>query len=564
LVVLQAAVGLIPCPLDICDVDGNCATTAVDALHVLKKAVGEDVELLCNCPEITTTTTTLPNIAECSSAELFALAGSDLDLGWKGSGHNAEIIEGASITFGILRRCSSNQSECIIDSDCPSGTCDLTCSCDPTSNDTDCEITGPTSPSACVSDSSILCTTNEDCIGNGDRCVKFFGPPLPLVASGVPTCISTWFQEPISGTADWTLGQAAASASLRARVFLGIDIETPCPRCGTFDEGGGGLAVGDLALCEGGINDGLTCTVNAVSPDFAGISADCPPDVSTNIAGQGLNVGWRELTVGTTSTTATLVCGAPFDNLHPSSGAAVCLNDFSPCSSNADCPSAPCGVYCHCGFCDDGGGPDPDRSCFDDTDCNGGTCTSDPSDTHLSQGNSNPCESLVCGEVSPEECCVAGEPGCASPTQLTGECNSIPAACLTDQECASGGNGDTCVLGPTPCFDNTITRSGAASPLGDYCLDDPNVGACTSNADCAVGACVPDSAEPIFVSLFCLPASANAGVNASAGTPGPSAIVLNAAAIACRCGDGIVGCEEQCDDGNNTSSDGCDQACRAE
>jgi proprotein convertase subtilisin/kexin type 5 len=34
--------------------------------------------------------------------------------------------------------------------------------------------------------------------------------------------------------------------------------------------------------------------------------------------------------------------------------------------------------------------------------------------------------------------------------------------------------------------------------------------------------------------------------------------------FACRCGDGKVGCSEQCDDGNNVNGDGCDQACRTE
>ena len=40
------------------------------------------------------------------------------------------------------------------------------------------------------------------CGGDGGQCVKFFGPPLPLSAEGTPTCITTYFQEDISGTAD--------------------------------------------------------------------------------------------------------------------------------------------------------------------------------------------------------------------------------------------------------------------------------------------------------------------------------------------------------------------------
>jgi cysteine-rich repeat protein len=32
----------------------------------------------------------------------------------------------------------------------------------------------------------------------------------------------------------------------------------------------------------------------------------------------------------------------------------------------------------------------------------------------------------------------------------------------------------------------------------------------------------------------------------------------------CRCGDGVVGCVEECDDGNQGNGDGCDQICRLE
>jgi hypothetical protein len=45
---LSAAVGLAPCALCACDVDGSTAVTASDALFVLSYAVGQPVEL--NCP----------------------------------------------------------------------------------------------------------------------------------------------------------------------------------------------------------------------------------------------------------------------------------------------------------------------------------------------------------------------------------------------------------------------------------------------------------------------------------------------------------------------------------
>ena len=53
-------------------------------------------------------------------------------------------------------------------------------------------------------------------------------------------------------------------------------------------------------------------------------------------------------------------------------------------------------------------------------------------------------------------------------------------------------------------------------------------------------------------------------INAAGGIPGPGAITFKSVIFACRCGDNDVGCDEQCDDGNNANGDGCDQACRNE
>jgi hypothetical protein len=566
---LNAAVGLVVCDLSVCDVNCSGTITAPDALSILNVAVSLPVEGFCDCGPTTTTTmgsttttTTGPTttttmgatLPGCSSAQFFAKAGSDLDTGWKGTGHNAEIIEGASITFAVLKRCSSDDSVCRIDTDCPSGTCDLTCDCNPGSGDTECEVTGPTTPSACSADTSLPCATNQDCVdaAAGTRCVKFFGPPLPLVASGVPVCVTTYFQEPLTGTANSATGEGVAAASLKSRVHLGIGIGLPCPGCL-------GAAVGDVATCTGAgsPNEGLPCTVHAISPLFGGVSSDCPPVVTSNISGEGLNIGFKKVTTGTASKTATLPCGFGF---HPSLGNALCLDNFTACTSNNDCPGSQCGVYCHCGFCDG----DSTLPCFDDGDCDGGTCGSDLNVSSLNQYNSNACQSLVCGEVSSEQCCVTGEPGCAQPTGLIGECIDVPTACGSDLECQNAGSGDTCILTPTPCFESTITRTGVAAPLGKYCTDDPNVGACTNNGDCAVGTCVPDSSEPVTAALFCVPATASSAINGAAGTPGPGAIAFKAALISCRCQDNIIGCDEECDDGNNINGDGCDQACRNE
>lgn len=518
LFILKAAVGIESCPVPVCTCDpsGNGLISANDALICLRKALGFPITLECPAP-------CDGKSAPCDTIELIVQSGSDLDSGWKGPGHDADIIEGASVSFAILSRCSDDQSVCQINADCSTGPCEATCDCGGT-GDTECEVKGPTGESACLGDTSIPCTADFECTGAGGLCVPFFGPPLPLAASGTPVCVTTYFAEDFSGTIDVATGDVAARAALRSRVHLGLNIQSPCPSCG-----GRGAAVGASSRCAGGPHDGAPCTVEAVSPQFGGVSSDCPPDRTANVSGQGLNILFREFTTAKVTASAVIQCGFPFNGLHPSTGNGACLDDFSPCNSNADCTGTTCGLYCHCGFCDSGDGPDPDLPCMDDSQCDEGSlCSADPQKQLASQAQPNGCASLVCGDVNTEQCCTADDgPACADPTGLDGECNVYPSPCSTDHECVLGGNGDACVRTPRACFENTITRTGSPQPFGSYCTEDSEVAACTSDSDCGVGPCVSGTSEPVTVSLFCIPGTASSGINAAAGLPGPAAVELN-------------------------------------
>ena len=46
LATLRAAVAIAPCDIAMCDVDGSCGVTASDALRVLTRSTGQDIELL--------------------------------------------------------------------------------------------------------------------------------------------------------------------------------------------------------------------------------------------------------------------------------------------------------------------------------------------------------------------------------------------------------------------------------------------------------------------------------------------------------------------------------------
>jgi cysteine-rich repeat protein len=602
LYILKTAVGAVTCtPTCVCDVNNSGGVSATDALTCLKKAVGQAVTLDCGAGCGGVTTTTLPpegceanvpvgcpaKLNTCTSADFVSQTGSDLDTGWNGLGHNQDLVGGATIAIDIVRRCVDDPNTiCKIDADCTTGTCRPFCDCDDPNNSI-CDVTGPTGQRRCVKDLAV-CSTNTDC-GAGGRCEHFFGPPLPTSAANTPACITSYFQEDITGTADSETGEGVARTLLRSRVHLGVTNDKPCPACGLASQN---PQVGQAYSCSGGPNNGQACTVEAVSPTFGGVSSSCPPDATSNVSGEGLAIRFREVTTGTTTRTAEIPClfsGGCVDGLGPNNGqcatnadCARCTNDLStPCSSNADCsggtcatsPDQPisCGLYCHCGFCNN----DPQKPCFNGEDCAPNEICQAGNSTTGQQDQPNACSDLVCGRANAEECCNTQQDGStvcpeASSTGLSGKCSLKPfLACSTDPQsdlfgaCSQQGGGD-CVASARPCFGGEISRTGLPSPIGTYCVDDPSKGACTSNADCATGACVADTSEPQTVALFCVPKTTSAAINAAAGIPGPGAITFNSVIFACRCGDGKVGCSEQCDDGNNTNGDGCDQACRTE
>jgi hypothetical protein len=539
-------------------------------------------------------------VPPCSSAKVFAVAGSDLDSGYNGLGHNAEIVEGASIALRIARRCSNDSNLCESDADCGAGCCNLTCDCD--GPDTECEITGPTHERRCLR-SLEPCDTEADCPPQ-QACEHFFGPPLPLSAAGTPVCVTTVFRSDVTGTttpppaltgtADLSTGETEVSASLRSRVHLGELGTQPCPRCGQLSQD---PDVGDVFTCERGPNNGQPCTVNAVSPDFGGVSFDCPPDAADNVSGFGLAIIFDNVTTGTVAKQTGVACAPPLDAQHPSSGnPLLCLDDFSACTTNADCsrcsnnlqtpcdtnadcsdggtcavaPDQPvtCGIFCHCGYCDN----DPDQPCFSDADCSdGGTCAAGELPV-LTQGQPNACDTLLCGEKAQDECCPSSDATCINGgTPLIGECSLASfRLCNSNADC-SGTNSGTCVFGPRPCFDLRIRRTGTPDPLDRLCCNTAGDGPpictateCDTNADCSGGNECIDAASPVSAGLFCIPPTANDGINSAGGIPGPGAISLRSLIEVCRCGDGKIGCDEQCDDGDLANGDGCNESCQEE
>jgi len=526
--------------------------------------------------------------APCDLVELRLGPASELDLGWNGAGHDQPLGSGATLSLAVVRRCSASGAVCLFDGDCLSGeTCDATCDCDG-GPDSVCEITGPVDQKRCLVATHVPCLVDGDCPVNGGTCESFFAPPLPLSADGTPTCVTSYLTGDLTGTVDLQSGQTEAVGSLRWRVHLGITLSKPCPRCGAVAQN---PQVGDTFTCDGGPRNGSPCTVAGVAQYFGGTSYDCPPDANSNVSGIGLPIRMDRLSTQPQSVDATLPCGSSLAALHPSNGGARCLDTFAPCSTNADClrcsgaptiacsenadcvgngtcaaaPEQPiaCGLYCHCGFCNG----DPDAPCFSDAQCGAGeTCQQGTGSTQQSQNNN--CTDLTCGLGGFERCCDNADPSCVNPTPMVGECaDQAYRGCSNNSDCTNAGAAGPCLLSNRACFENRILRTGFPSPLGSYCLAEPVPGACTTNADCSVGACTPYVMKPRLDALFCVPPTASASINAASGVPGPATISLDATmyfdgnGVACICGNGVLECTEQCEDGNAINGDGCDQNC---
>ncbi|MBI5503725.1 MAG: hypothetical protein HY899_02915 [Deltaproteobacteria bacterium] len=551
-----------PC---ICDVNGDGNITAGDALLCLGFSVGWPVLLNCKCT----------TGAACTSAELTTLIGSDLDSGWTGLGHNADVVIGSTITARTLRRCSDNDAACVKDSDCGSNDCKATCDC---LDDNLCDITGPTHQKHCVT-TLANCLTNAEC-PVGVSCVATFGPPLPLSSGGTPACVVTYFDGLLSGTADAGAGTGVMSANLRSRVHLGELLGRPCPRCGTPAQN---PQVGQQFTCEGGQTPGAACTVEGVSPNFGGVSHDCAPTTGSNMSGAGLTIRFNEVTTGTTTKTAKLPCKNYSFTSNPLSGTGKCIDDDLACSSNADCrrctgdpttactgeaqcagkgtcaeaPDQPisCGFWCQCGFCNN----NPSLPCFESGDCpQGQTCqvgTGTNNAQNSPQQKPNDCASdkNICGMEQDERCAQT----------LDGRCSLQEyRSCNDDSTCQSNGAG-VCEFDFRPCFEPRISRTGVPSPLGAYCTD--TLATCTANADCGVGGtCANDTSVPQTVALFCVPQTGSPAINNAAGITGPGAVAVKGFIRVCRCGDGAIGCDEQCDDANTVNGDGCDDYCQDE
>jgi len=232
-----------------------------------------------------------------------ASSGTDLDNGWSGVSHNFPIVAASTLQF-CLSGCDGSGD----------GTCEAH------------GATGPNSPNHAT-----------------------FGPPLPLLAAGVPVCVVNRFRDPsIDGRANPATGAIDATVNLLSDVYL-TSAGRVCPQCT-------GGAVGDRGVCDSGTREGSACVVEGVI-DVRGnrtyhLSSACVP--------AGTPSGTLDLALPLTTGSSTLTGPTPCRGAAEDNG---CRG--SACAS--ECTGNACVARTADGRCVDAKGGVSQVCCDDDT-----------------------------------------------------------------------------------------------------------------------------------------------------------------------------------------------------
>ncbi len=400
-----------------------------------------------------------------------------LDTGWTGNGHDATVISNGKVTVAVSG-CTNAVPPC--------GVCTYS---GPIAN------TSGLQSQRCVggANNTKPCTAASVCPGGS--CKFFFGSYLPLAAGGVSTCVENTFAGGISGTADMATGDSTGLASVTSRVFNGITLSNPCPRCVS-------------GSCDAGPNMGSACTVSGSSPNasFGSTSLDCPPAGGALIATLPINLN------NTTATFTRTLAAA-----NPSCTAGGWTTNKCQCDTCDDAASTPCAANADC--------PIPGGICGG-LRCTGGSNVGAPCPT---AGASSVCPGAACGRkgtaTAANQCdggsgdCAA-DPGTPSPNDrkcVTGPnenfCTPVETfrGCGADSDCPFAG--DTCTLSRfRDCFDNgtlgeTVKATGQPDPP------------------------VAHMSDPKLAAMFCIGPTTSASVNNAAGLPGLGRLELTGHAV---------------------------------
>ena len=204
-----------------------------------------------------------------------------------------------------------------------------------------------------------------------------FGTPLPVVNSGLSTCVVNTFKEPVTGTlTNTTNGAVTLDVLLNSHTILTGDMAQPCPICRITSPGTGAACAGTPAapcngFCDRGANRTLACT----SRNSQGLTNDCPPPNDV-VGTQRCYGGTGDNNVCTSaSTCGGGTCSQFVGDLE---------NDLNPLTTGLAEKFAADGVFCPGqdgpgafltgSICDNTSGANSGLICLTDGGCAGGQC----------------------------------------------------------------------------------------------------------------------------------------------------------------------------------------------
>jgi hypothetical protein len=315
-----------------------------------------------------------------------------------------------------------------------------------------------------------------------------FGVPLPISNAGLSLCVTNTFSAFPTGTIDTATGAATWSFPLSSKTILTGNPTQPCPICAVSV--GGAPCAGSpgspcTGVCDGSPNQGAAC--QSTNPN--GLSNDCPaPAVVAGAAGQRCYRG---------------------------------LNNGAGCARGADCPGGLCSSFVgdialHSSPLTTGAASL--SSSFDNSLCTG-PGTPQACCTNVGTGNCN----VFCPGQS-----VSQRGAFLSPICLGGTNDGEPCATLADcpggTSCRNGVLNNYCVGGAN---DGLGCSSAASCPSPGVCSKAGTLAQVIRASGAAAGPLSFGVAQPIgLASVFCVPTTTSAVVNANANLPGPSAATL--------------------------------------
>lgn len=190
-----------------------------------------------------------------------------------------------------------------------------------------------------------------DCSAGGSRCPAlggapgdFFGAPIPLSSGGVPACIVNHLRTGVGGSVDPKSGCGELTLYLSASIFLGEEIDRPCPVCRGDASANDGTRGG---TCVGGANPGAACDAQSAGA-FGATSNDCAPSAGKNAGDLAIDVA--PLTTGDVELEPTLTCkGVTEKNAgrcHCAAQAQPSACIGAPCDATGRCPDGPVDGTC--------------------------------------------------------------------------------------------------------------------------------------------------------------------------------------------------------------------------